>query len=87
MLRAIQITTFLQSFYFSLFILAFAPEIVTVYPFPSQPILQFFLFDFSSVPASASWIVLIVSVLPPIISVVLLMPQIFPVSFFIYFVV
>lgn len=40
--------------------------------------LLFLLFD--SEPGSSSWLVFIISILPPIISVVFFVPQVFPVS-------
>eukprot|EP00026_Physarum_polycephalum_P017745 Phypoly_transcript_19075.p1 GENE.Phypoly_transcript_19075~~Phypoly_transcript_19075.p1 ORF type:complete len:134 (+),score=17.41 Phypoly_transcript_19075:32-403(+) len=61
-LRVLQIATFLQAFYLSLFFLAFAPDIV------------------EDISPKASWLVFIVTILPPFISVGIFLPQIYPVS-------
>jgi len=58
--RAIQMCTFLQAFYLSVYVLAFSEDIFAFYP------------------ARASWIVFLVTVLPPFISVGFFVPQIFP---------
>ena len=113
-LRAIQISTFLQAFYLSLFCLAFAGDVIGEYPrhhlplsysihhfsrpllrspfeshnsfgfIDSPPLLPILLHPFYLIllisPASVSWLVFIITVLPPFISVGIFLPQIYPVS-------